>query len=107
METPVDVVAACVALDCACMQALVPESHASVAATSSLCKLLTWHLDGHLERHAAAGATPQLLHQADWLASLLTGALAVHACMHCSTRACAGSPARVCDPKSQLGAMHA
>eukprot|EP00892_Ulva_mutabilis_P009214 jgi/Ulvmu1/6665/UM003_0303.1 len=53
--------------------ALVPEGHASAAATSSLCKLLTWHLCGHLQQHAAAGAAPQLLHQADWLASLLTG----------------------------------
>lgn len=55
------------------IQALVPEGHASAAATSSLSKLLTWHLGGRLEHHVAAGSHPQLLHQADWLACLLTG----------------------------------
>ncbi len=54
-------------------QAIAPPAHTAVASTSTLCKLLTWHLAGTWQSAAAAGAAPALLHQADWLASLLHG----------------------------------
>ena len=54
-------------------QTLAPPTHTATASTSTLCKLLTWHLDGTWQKAAAAGAEPVLLHQADWLASLLHG----------------------------------
>lgn len=52
---------------------MAPPAHTATAATSTLCKLLTWHLDGTWQAAAAGGARPLLLHQADWLASLLHG----------------------------------
>ena len=56
-----------------CLQAIAPASHTATAATSTLCKVLTWHLDHTWQDAAAAGATPRLMHQADWLAYLLHG----------------------------------
>lgn len=44
------------------------------AGTSALAKLLAWHRGGVWQAAEAAGQQPGLLHQADWLASLLTGA---------------------------------
>jgi hypothetical protein len=52
---------------------MAPPAHTATAATSTLCKLLTWHLEGIWQAAAAGGAQPLLLHQADWLASLLHG----------------------------------
>ena len=57
------------------VQDLAPSGHACVSATSSLAKLLTWHSAELWQKHAAEGVSPVLLHQADWLASLLTGVL--------------------------------
>ena len=54
-------------------QAIAPPAHTAAAPTSTLCKLLTWHLAGTWQAAAAAGAAPALLHQADWLAALLHG----------------------------------
>lgn len=56
-----------------CLQAIAPASHTATAATSTLCKVLTWHLGHTWQDAAAAGATPRLMHQADWLAYLLHG----------------------------------
>jgi len=51
------------------VKAMAPEKHTTVAPTSTLCKLVTWHQEG-----AWAGAKePVLMHQADWLAWLLHG----------------------------------
>eukprot|EP00877_Chromochloris_zofingiensis_P014222 jgi/Chrzof1/9053/Cz03g34110.t1 len=52
---------------------MAPAAHTATASTSTLCKLLTWHMDGTWQQAAVAGAQPRLLHQADWLASLLHG----------------------------------
>lgn len=54
-------------------QAIAPPAHTAAAATSTLCKLLTWHQSGVWQAAAGAGLSPALLHQADWLASLLHG----------------------------------
>lgn len=54
-------------------KAIAPPAHTAIASTSTLCKLLTWHLTGTWQEAAARGAAPVLLHQADWLASLLHG----------------------------------
>lgn len=54
-------------------QAIAPPAHTAVASTSTLCKLLTWHQAGVWQAAATAGKSPALLHQADWLASLLHG----------------------------------
>lgn len=54
-------------------QAMCPPAHTATASTSTLCKLLTWHQQGAWQKAAAAGQQPRLLHQADWLASLLHG----------------------------------
>lgn len=56
------------------MQALAPPDHTVTASTSALCKLLTWHLEGTWQKAAESGGRPCLLHQADWLMSILTGA---------------------------------
>jgi hypothetical protein len=48
---------------------------AATARTSALNKLLSWHKDGVWQAAATDGREPGLLHQADWLASLLTGIL--------------------------------
>lgn len=55
------------------VQDMAPAAHTATASTSTLCKLLTWHMDGTWQQAAVAGAQPRLLHQADWLASLLHG----------------------------------
>jgi hypothetical protein len=60
-----------------CLQAIAPASHTASAATSTLCKVLAWHLAQTWQGAAAAGATPRLMHQADWLAYLLHGACIV------------------------------
>ncbi len=59
------------------MQAIAPPLHTATASTSTLCKVLTWHLSGLLSQ-SVSGTTPSegavqpvVLHQADWLASLL------------------------------------
>eukprot|EP00775_Hariotina_reticulata_P007510 gene7510-7720_t len=52
---------------------MAPASHTATASTSTLCKMLTWHLAGTWQKAAAAGAQPCLMHQADWLAYLLHG----------------------------------
>ncbi|KAF6265806.1 hypothetical protein COO60DRAFT_1266157 [Scenedesmus sp. NREL 46B-D3] len=57
----------------AAAKAIAPASHTATAATSTLCKVLMWHLAGTWQAAAAAGATPRLMHQADWLAYLLHG----------------------------------
>jgi hypothetical protein len=57
------------------LQAIAPASHTASAATSTLCKVLTWHLAHTWQDAAAAGATPRLMHQADWLAYLLHGTM--------------------------------
>lgn len=54
-------------------QAIAPATHTATASTSTLCKLLTWHLAGTWQKAAASGAKPCLLHQADWLGFLLHG----------------------------------
>lgn len=66
----------CCALQCmpTCCQAIAPASHTATASTSTLCKVLTWHLGHTWQDAAAAGAQPRLMHQADWLAYLLHGA---------------------------------
>lgn len=58
---------------CLCVQAIAPASHTATASTSTLCKVLTWHLAHAWQDAAAAGAQPCLMHQADWLAYLLHG----------------------------------
>jgi hypothetical protein len=55
------------------LQAIAPASHTATASTSTLCKLLAWHQAGTWKAAAAAGASPRLMHQADWLAYLLHG----------------------------------
>jgi hypothetical protein len=56
------------------LQAIAPASHTASASTSTLCKVLTWHLGRIWQEATAAGAKPCLMHQADWLAYLLHGA---------------------------------
>jgi hypothetical protein len=56
-----------------CCQDMAPPSHTATASTSTLCKLLTWHQAGVWQAAQSQGAQPGLLHQADWLASLLHG----------------------------------
>lgn len=72
-------------------QAIAPPSHTATASTSTLCKVLQWHADGAWQAAAQQGADPGLLHQADWLASLLHadrwGCLHA-ACMHAGGAAC-------------------
>lgn len=55
-------------------EALVPRDSPATAPTSSLSKLLTWDAAGKWQAAEAQGQEPRLLAQADWLASLLTGA---------------------------------
>jgi sugar (pentulose or hexulose) kinase len=52
---------------------MAPRDHTATASTSALCKLITWHQEGAWQAAAAQGRSPVLLHQADWLASLLHG----------------------------------
>ncbi len=52
---------------------MAPSSHTATASTSTLCKLLTWDQQGVWQAAAGRGSDPGLLHQADWLASLLHG----------------------------------
>lgn len=52
---------------------MAPPDHTATASTSTLCKVLTWHEEGTWQAAAAAGRRPVILHQADWLASLLHG----------------------------------
>lgn len=59
-------------LPCA-VQAIAPPEHTATAATSTLCKLLTWDSQGLWQAAAAAGQTPLLVHQADYLSGLLHG----------------------------------
>lgn len=62
--------------------AVAPPSHTATAGTSTLCKLLAWHLDGTWQAAAQSGAHPLLLHQADWLGYLLHGVcVCVYACV--------------------------
>jgi hypothetical protein len=55
-------------------QELAGGASTATAATSTLCKLLAWHEAGAWQAAETADQRPGLLHQADWLASLLTGA---------------------------------
>jgi hypothetical protein len=64
---------ACMYVPHVCWQSMSPPSHTATASTSTLCKLLTWHQSGVWQAAQSQGATPGLLHQADWLASLLHG----------------------------------
>ncbi|KAI8470518.1 MAG: hypothetical protein J3K34DRAFT_377126, partial [Monoraphidium minutum] len=57
----------------AAAKAIAPPSHTAVASTSTLCKLLTWHHAGATAHRGGGGGGAALLHQADWLASLLHG----------------------------------
>ncbi|GBF88954.1 xylulose kinase [Raphidocelis subcapitata] len=57
----------------AAAKAIAPPAHTAVAATSTLCKLLTWRAAGAWSAAERAGGAPALLHQADWLAGLLHG----------------------------------
>ncbi|KAF5829568.1 hypothetical protein DUNSADRAFT_15895 [Dunaliella salina] len=50
---------------------IAPPSHTATASTSTLCKVIHWHLEGVWQPAQQAGKQPGLLHQADWLASLL------------------------------------
>lgn len=50
---------------------IAPASHTATASTSTLCKVIHWHLEGVWQAAQQAGKQPGLLHQADWLASLL------------------------------------
>lgn len=54
-------------------QALTPPDHTASASTSTLCKVLTWHHSGLIASLRSQGLDPCVLHQADWLASLLHG----------------------------------
>lgn len=58
---------------CGALQEMAPPQHTATASTSTLCKLLTWHQQGTWQAAQAGGQQPGLLHQADWLASLLHG----------------------------------
>jgi hypothetical protein len=55
------------------LQAMAPPDHTAVASTSTLCKALAWDAQGVWQHAASEGRRPVLLHQADWLASLLHG----------------------------------
>lgn len=57
----------------ALVKAMAPSGHTVTAASSTLAKAVAWHEGGALAAAAAAGRAPLLLHQADWLASLLHG----------------------------------
>lgn len=52
---------------------MAPPDHTATASTSTLCKVLTWDGAGVWQVAEAAGREPAVLHQADWLGSLLTG----------------------------------
>lgn len=67
------------------LQAIAPPSHTATASTSTLCKVLTWHLEGIWQAAAAGGASPRLMHQADWLAYLLHGVRMVEAAANSKT----------------------
>ena len=54
------------------MQGVAPPGHTAAAAASALSKLMTWHLNGAWQSAELEGKTPCVLHQADWLVSLLT-----------------------------------
>ncbi len=51
------------------VRSIAPEQHSVISATSSLAKLLWWHLN------PATGQATHFLHQADWLGVLLHGKL--------------------------------
>jgi D-ribulokinase len=55
------------------VKSIAPKDHTTVAATSTLCKLLTWSEAGIWQAARAAGGCPVILHQADWLGFLLHG----------------------------------
>lgn len=94
-----------------CVQAIAPASHTATASTSTLCKVLTWHLAHAWQDVAAAGGQPRLMHQADWLAYLLHGVCqpwnACSAC-HCATphTAAAAAAGPQCLPRD-VGALSA
>lgn len=48
---------------------MAPPLHTTLAATSTLCKLMAWREEGAWD----GVRNPRLLHQADWLASMLHG----------------------------------
>lgn len=54
-------------------KAIAPDWHCSRGSTSTLAKLISWHLNGTWQQAKEDGYSPVLLHHADWLASLLTG----------------------------------
>lgn len=59
------------------VRSIAPESHTTIAASSTLCKLLGWYVDGTWQGAVAAGRSPVLVHQADWLAYLLHGRIGI------------------------------
>ncbi|GAX83459.1 hypothetical protein CEUSTIGMA_g10884.t1 [Chlamydomonas eustigma] len=59
------------------VKAIAPASHTTSASTSTLCKLMAWHLEEVWQQAESHGMKPCLMHQADWLASLLHGSRSV------------------------------
>lgn len=55
------------------VKAMAPVGHTVTASTSTLCKVVTWDDAGIWQAAAAEGKSPLVLHQSDWLASLLHG----------------------------------
>eukprot|EP00210_Caulerpa_lentillifera_P006661 g6364.t1 len=52
---------------------IAPESHPVRAATSTLCKVIEWHLKKTFVEHQRKGKKIEIMHQADWLAYILHG----------------------------------
>ena len=57
----------------AAVKAISPVDHTVTASTSTLCKVMTWHQQGMWQSVVESGGTPIVLHQSDWIASLLHG----------------------------------
>ena len=55
------------------VRSIAPADHTTIAATSSLCKVVAWHQRGLWQAAVAAGRTPVVLDHASWVASLLHG----------------------------------
>lgn len=53
--------------------AMAPPAHTATSSTAALPKVLTWTAQRTWQALQASGASPCVLHQADWLASLLHG----------------------------------
>ena len=55
------------------VKAMAPPGHTVTASTSTLCKVVTWDEAGIWQAAISQGKSPLIVHQSDWLASILHG----------------------------------